>query len=291
MSKYHKISTNNKEMEVTYIQFYSRQTFTTVRKQLQVDGDGLSAQQRSMLCVHKYLIIPEGICPNADNDISCPSWHSKCVIQVPTIERANEIWSIIQRIDPNACTMTSASKGILVRRKDTKLEKMPVEFEEYVTVYLQEKGILGDWNKSEWSPLMKEVKYILLQGKLYRPGCDVIVKQDPDVATPYKARIKRFFTHEFGGEIRVFFSADYYLHLQDEVDGRLVDLIDEITGMNAVLNNRMFPYSYTSIRPVEMFLCKFMKVTCPAHIGQQYSVAYAMDDLQPRDRIHYRIVS
>lgn len=106
---------------------------------------------------------------------------------------SNEILSIIQRIDPNACTMTSASKGILVQRKDTKLEKMPVEFEEYVTVYLQEKGILGSWNESEWSPLMKEVKYILLQGKLYRPGCDIIVKKDLLVATPYKAKIRSFF--------------------------------------------------------------------------------------------------
>jgi hypothetical protein len=90
---------------------------------------------------------------------------------------------------------------------------MSVDFEKYVREYLQKTGILGGWNENEFSPLMKEVKYVLLGGKLYKHDCNVIVDIDPEAASLYKAKIRRIIIHEFGREIRVLFSADYYLLL------------------------------------------------------------------------------
>ena len=55
--------------------------------------------------------------------------------------------------------------------------------------------------------------------------------------------------------------------------------MDEITGMNVVLNNQMFPFDYTCIRPVELIICKFMEVPCPRRIGAQYSIAYTIEAL------------
>ena len=114
VSKFHKISTNKKEMEVSYIQYYSRENFTLVRKQLHIDGGGLSSQQRSMLSLHKQLIIPKGVfCDEIDN-IYCSLWHSKCVIEVSTIEKAYEIWNLLQKMSSNPCTRTIVLKGILI---------------------------------------------------------------------------------------------------------------------------------------------------------------------------------
>lgn len=184
VSKFHKISTNNKEMEVSYIRYYSREIFTTVRKQLRIDGDGLSGQQRRVLHVHKQLTIPEGVFRDESDDICCHLWHSKCVIEVPTIEKAYEIWDLLQKIGPNACTRMVMLKGILIRRKDTKGQEMPADFQKYVSEYLRDKGILGDWNSHEFCPFMKEVKCVMLERKLYRPGCDVVVERDSMDAIP-----------------------------------------------------------------------------------------------------------
>jgi hypothetical protein len=102
-------------MEVMFIQFYSRQIFTTVKKQLLIDEDGLSKQQRNMLFVHKFMIPPEGIICDVQHDASCSSWHSNCILQVPTIKKAFEIWNIIQKSDSNACTRMTGTKGILIQ--------------------------------------------------------------------------------------------------------------------------------------------------------------------------------
>jgi hypothetical protein len=83
-----------------------------------------------------------------------------------------------------------------------------------------------------------------------------VIEKDSIVATPYKGKVKKFFTHDFDGEIWVFFSADYYLHLQDEVGGRLINKIDSTTGMNVILNNCMFPYDHSCICCIEMLLWK-----------------------------------
>lgn len=74
-----------------YIQYFLRELFTTIKNQLWINGDGLLGQQRSMLCVHKHLIILEGVFCDEIDDICCNSWHSNCVIEVFTIEKAYEI--------------------------------------------------------------------------------------------------------------------------------------------------------------------------------------------------------
>ena len=79
------------------------------------------------------------------------------------------------------------------------------------------------------------------------------------------------------------------MHLQDEDDNLQMDLVDEITGMNVVLNNRMFPFDYTCICLVESIICKFMEVPCPRQIGAQYSIAYTIEDLEARERVHFSI--
>ena len=56
--------------------------------------------------------------------------------------------------------------------------------------------------------------------------------------------------------------------------------MDEIPGMNVVLNNRMFPFDYTCIRLVESIICKFMEIPYPRQIGTQYSIAYTIEDLE-----------
>ena len=195
VSKFHKISTNKKEMEVSYIQYYSWEIFTLVRKQLHIDGGGLSGQQRSMLLLHKQLIIPEGVFCDETNNICCSLWHSKCVIEVSTIEKAYEIWNLLQKMSSNPCTWTIALKGILIRRKDTKSKNMPMDFQKYVLKYLRNMEILGDSNSWEFTHFMKEVKYVMLEGKLYRPDCDVVVERHSMDATPYQANVKRFFNH------------------------------------------------------------------------------------------------
>lgn len=289
VSKFHKISTNSKEMEVSYIQYFSREVFTSVRNKLHIERDGLSVGQKRLVFIHSFLIVPEGIRPDVGDQVTCMNWHSRCAIQVPSIQKAIEIWDCSKKIPSNACHSICISKGILIGRKDTKLEIMPCEYEKYVKCYLTKKGILGDLNNHEWHSQMKEVKSIFFSGNLYKCGCTVVVKRDSSSATDYKAKIKKFFTHDFGGEIRVFFSANYYLHLQDEVDNQQVDLVDKITGMNVILNNRMFPFDFTCIRPIDSIICKFMKVPCSRQIGVQYSIAYTMEDLEARQRVHFAI--
>ena len=127
---------------MSYIQYYSREIFTTVRKQLWIDGDGLSGQQRKLILIHNFLIIPEGIQGDVEDQVNCVNWHSRCTIQVPSIEKAFELWNCIQKLPSNACHLTSISKGILIGRKDIKLETMPCEYKKYVRWYLSEKGSL-----------------------------------------------------------------------------------------------------------------------------------------------------
>ena len=77
---------------------------------------------------------------------------------------------------------------------------MPMNFQKYVLEYLRNMRILGDSNSHEFTPFMKEVKYVMLEGKLYKPDYDVIVERDSMDGTPYKANVKRFFSHGFGGD-------------------------------------------------------------------------------------------
>jgi hypothetical protein len=98
----------------------------------------------------------------------------------------------------------------------------------------------------------------MLEGSLYKASSHVVVKPDSGVdGTPFKAKIRGFFSHDFMGEISIYFSADYYTHLQDiSYEGSkeiYVDLVDEVTGMNVVYNNRWCPFDYTCIRPVAQY--------------------------------------
>jgi len=68
-----------------------------------------------------------------------------------------------------------------------------------------------------------------------------------------------------------------------------MDLVDEVASMNVVMNNRLFPYYYTCIHPMEAILYKFMMVVCPRQIGVDYKIAYAMDDLEAQKTIHFDI--
>ena len=92
VSKFHKISTNSKEMEVSYIQYFSREVFTLVRNQLHIEWDGLSVGQRRLIFIHNFLIVPEEIQPDVGDYVTCMNWHLRCAIQVPNIQKAIKIW-------------------------------------------------------------------------------------------------------------------------------------------------------------------------------------------------------
>ena len=114
VSNFHKIPTNGKEIEVTYIQYFSRQLFNKGQLQLQIDGHGLLGEERSIFFVHKHLIVPEGIIHDCTHDISCHEWHESCILEVPTIQKAFEIWNVLKKHSCNACSRMVSKKGILI---------------------------------------------------------------------------------------------------------------------------------------------------------------------------------
>lgn len=54
----------------------------------------------------------------------------------------------------------------------------------------------------------------MLKGVLYKTSHVVKPNNGMD-GTPFKVKIHKFFSHDYMGEISIYFSVDYYTHLQD----------------------------------------------------------------------------
>ena len=94
----------------------------------------------------------------------------------------------------------------------------------------------------------------MFQGMLYTINNTVVVTLDNIEETPWKARIKGFIYHRTNDTISVHFATYYYRHCQSFVHtdgkGRLVDNVDEATGMNLIYTTNMIPFDKESIKPM-----------------------------------------
>jgi len=287
VARFGKITTNNKLMETSFIQYYSRKLFTGVVHQISEERDSLHVCQRALKKVHGYLMYPEGVDQdNHEGFHQCPLWHTKCGIYTSSIEKAKDITQTLKLASGSPCASMVAIKGILIGRKHAPTLAQSPEIVEYLARrFHKEEG---------WVPFINKVNNVMLEGVLYKASSHVVVKPDSGVDdTPFKAKIRGFFSHDFMGEISIYFSADYYTHLQDiSYEGSkeiYVDLVDEVTGMNVVYNNRWCPFDYTCIRPVSSILHNFMLVEPGLSRRIAYeksmSIAYELKDSRPRSRL------
>lgn len=284
MAHFGKIKTNKKLMETTFIHYYSRKLFTSVVHQISEERDSLHVSQRALKKVHEYLMYLEGMDQEYDEGLHhCPLWHSRCGIHVGSIEKAKHIEQTLELASRSPCASMATVKGISIGRKEVpKLAQLPEIVEYLAERFHKEEG---------WVPFISTVKAVMLNGVFYKVGSDVVVASNNDLQeTPYKARIRRFFKHDFNGEISTYFSADYYTHLQDvSYEGFreiYVDLIDEVTQMNVIYHDRWCPFDKTCIRPISSILHKFIlvqpRISMKTTYDRSMSIAYEVKDRQPR---------
>ena len=98
VQKYQGIHSNDKLVEKTFIQFYSRKKFQNVEASIFVNNDGMDMLEIALVELHKYLYVHEYLDANNNYDTSrYPTWHKKHFLTCTSIEVAKKINKLLKK--------------------------------------------------------------------------------------------------------------------------------------------------------------------------------------------------
>ena len=265
VQKYQNIPTNQQNMKLSFIKYYSQKQFQEVEKNIEVERDRLESSERALLRVHEYLEAREIIIDPHDQVI-CEEGHRKCLLYTSSIDAAKSLNTLLEAASESICASTARMKGILIGSNLRK--KTLVDPGDEVATYLQTIFQKGDG----WRPLVYKQKFqCLLNGVLYRVNDDVVIRAEELGQTPFAGKIKELISLNFRGSYHVYFAANYYHHYQEYRHRMLVDQVDRHTSMNMIHTFRMFQYNHECIKPINHLLHKFINVG-PASQDQNINI-------------------
>ena len=177
----------------------------------------------------------------------------------------------------NACVVTSTTKGIIISPHHNK----PKQANSTISSYLCHQHLQLEITQAIY---IYEHKRCMMSNVFYEVGDDVVVKHDNLLGTPFKGKITQFFAHEFQGFIQVYFTAKYYEQIRVSSNGQEIDLVDEVTSMNFIKNDKFVPFDDTCIRPMSCIMHKFMCIK-NSRLGRTKNLAYEMQDTIKRDQL------
>ena len=185
VQKYQNIYSNNKQVEQTFIKFYSRRQFKNVEINVCAESDAVDMSGRALIELHEYLHLPQYQNEENNYDTSrCPAWHRKHFLSCTTIDAAQNIEKLLKNAPQTICSSIAISKGILIGTK-TGRRACPKVGDARLANFLQIHFQVRGWGTYVYTHIRK----CMLRRVLYEVGDDVIVKPDNVEQVPIKAQI------------------------------------------------------------------------------------------------------
>ena len=217
VQKYQNIHSNNKQVEQTFIKFYSWRQFQNKEINVCAESHAVDMSGRALIELHEYLHLPQYQNEENNYDTSrCPTWHKKHFLSCTTIDDAQNIEKLLKNAPQTICSSTTISKGILIGTKigrRARPKAVDARLPNFLQIHFQVRG----WGTYVYTHIQK----CMLLGVLYEVGDDVIVKPDNVEQVPMKAQVSQFIYVWYKSKMHVFFGATYfYLYQMKKANGQ-----------------------------------------------------------------------
>ena len=227
-----------------------------------MDGDDIFPKCRVLVHVHKYLQ-PSTNAQRSEllcSSLICEQWHASCIIVTPSQDVAKTLWKLIPTLRPYFCKKLMKKKRILIGQK----KGLDSKILETKMLYLQTYESLHAWFIEDLLPFfsasIQVFPSLLLHGQMYRVNDLVVIKLDGASSShswTWKAKVRKFFVHEFQGLKQVFFEGEYYVIILRSTSVAMA-LEHDLTGMQVVQKDHLQEWCNFNVRLVEQIMFKFI---------------------------------